>query len=489
MQNVACPSCGAPIQFRSHASVMAVCEFCRASVVKDADSVRDLGKMSEVLEDYSPIQLNAEGIHAGRRFTVVGRIQLRYASGIWNEWYVLFDDGGAGWLGDASGQYMLTLELPIDGMRFPAFADIRPGKAYPVANGHFTASDRREADCIGGQGELPFRVGPGWKARVADLRREREFVTLDYSDGDTPLLYKGFAVTLPDLKFQLLRDDEQIKASAGKYRGRVESLLCPACGTAIGYLPGAASNLVCPSCATRLDAATPQVQVLAKGEQLDKRAMSLQLGAIAKIGDKAYRVLGAMVRRDDEGSEWSEYLMFMPKGEFFWLVETDEGWSRATVLDAWPLPADPEALSVSLEKVAYRRQFDYQAQVTHVIGAFNWRVARGDLVRVVEFERGKASLAAEITPEEMTWTRSTPVALDQLRAWFGASAPKLAAPTPSGASSADGQFGPFIRFLLWLLGLNLIPLLFNFEGVSTYLLMGGAALLLPAFFAHQSGST
>ena len=488
MQNVSCPSCGAPVEFRSHTSVMAVCEFCRASVVKDADAVRDLGKMSEVLEDYSPIQIHAEGVHAGRRFSVIGRIQLRYADGFWNEWYLLFDDGAPGWLGDASGQFMLTLPQPNDWTRWPAFAEVRPGQSYLVGDGHYTAADRREADCIGGQGELPFRVGPGWKARVADFRRERQFLTLDYSDGDKPLLYKGFAVTLPELTFQLLRDDEQIKASAGKYRGRVESLLCPACGTAIGYLPGMASNLVCPACATRLDAATPQVQVLAKGEQLEKRAMTLPLGAIAKIGDKAYRVLGAMVRVDDEGSEWSEYLMFTPKGEFFWLVETDEGWSRAAVLDGWPQPAGPDALSVSLDKIAYRRQVDYQAQVVHVIGAFNWRVARGDLVRVVEFERGTATLAAELTADEMAWTRSTPVALDQLHTWFGTGAPNLAAPKGAGASVFDDRlFNKVGRSVMWLLALNFIPLFFNFPAVFFYLLIGGAALVLPPILAPDNG--
>ncbi|MEO7497576.1 MAG: DUF4178 domain-containing protein, partial [Massilia sp.] len=87
MQTVSCPGCGAPVQFKSHASVMAVCEFCQASVLKDAAAVKDLGKMSAVLEDFSPIQINTAGVFAARPFTVVGRIQLRYADGMWNEWF------------------------------------------------------------------------------------------------------------------------------------------------------------------------------------------------------------------------------------------------------------------------------------------------------------------------------------------------------------------------------------------------------------------
>src|SRR5204862_1942155 len=95
--------------FRSAASVMAVCEYCRSTLLKDAESVKDIGKMSEVLEDYSPIQINTSGTFQGQNFTVVGRIQLRYDAGFWNEWYVLFDHGASAWLSDASGQYVFTL--------------------------------------------------------------------------------------------------------------------------------------------------------------------------------------------------------------------------------------------------------------------------------------------------------------------------------------------------------------------------------------------
>src|ERR1043165_6717676 len=101
MQKVSCPSCGAEVSFRSSASVMAVCEYCRSTLLKDAESVKDIGKMSEVLEDYSPIQINTSGVFQDRAFTVVGRIQLRYDAGFWNEWYVFFDDGTNGWLSDA----------------------------------------------------------------------------------------------------------------------------------------------------------------------------------------------------------------------------------------------------------------------------------------------------------------------------------------------------------------------------------------------------
>jgi endogenous inhibitor of DNA gyrase (YacG/DUF329 family) len=488
MQNVSCPSCGAPVEFKSHAAVMAVCGFCRATVVKDADSVRDIGKMSAVLEDYSRIQLGTAGSFGGRSFTVVGRIQLRYAAGMWNEWFLLFDDGATGWLGDSSGMYVVTTARELGGA-WPGFDEIRAGTEYEFGLGRYTASEKRVADCIGGQGELPFTVGAGWQARVADFRREESFATLDYSDGERPALYAGTAVTLEGMRCQLLRDPEQIKESAGKYRGRVTSLECPSCGTAIGYLPGLAANIVCQTCHAQLDAASPQVEVLAKGEQVERVSFTIPLGASGKIGGKDYRVLGAMLRRDDEGTGWTEYLLYSASADFFWLVETDDGWSRAQVMHCWPTPATPGAAEVGAEQARFGREYGYTARVDYAAGAFNWRVAAGDTVQVAEFKGGQARLAAEFTGEELTWSRSTRVASDQVRAWFGlpATASKRGSVVVTGQDSTDSVAPIAKKFIVAILLLNLVPLLLNWEGSWYWVGFGVLALFFPPkFFAPES---
>jgi hypothetical protein len=485
MQNVPCPSCGAPVQFKSHASVMAVCEYCHAAVLKQADAVANLGKMSEVLEDYSRIQIGTSGVLGGREFTVVGRIQLRYSAGMWNEWFLMFGDGASGWLGDSSGLYVITAERELGAANL-AFDDIQVGRDYRIGDNSFTAAEKRVAECIGGQGELPFRVGQGWQARVVDLRSGSQFATLDYSDGDGPVLYAGVAVTLEQLQCQLLRDDEQIRTSAGKYRGRVDSLECPSCGTAINYLPGLASNLVCQSCHAQLDAASPQAQVLAKGEQMERVRFTLPLGAKADIGGYPHQVIGAMVRRSDDGTRWTEYLLYSTTAAFFWLVETDEGWSRAKVMDSWPSPGSPRGESVVVDKVSFTRQYTYDARVEYAAGAFNWRVAAGDTVRVVEYERGQSRLAAEATPEELTWSRSTPLAFDQVRAWFGTQAPGVRAGAGKPTRSAQNMAKTFVW---WILGLNAIPLVLNFSGTIYWIMIGIFALILPAIFMSGQGAT
>ena len=466
---------------------MAVCEFCRASILKDGDSVKDIGKLSAVLEDYSPIQIGTAGTFHGVGFTVIGRIQLRYAQGIWNEWYLLHDDTTTAWLGDASGQYTITAAREVSGP-LPSFDDVVPGHLYPIGGEPVTAADKREGECIGGQGELPFRVGDGWRIRTADLRRGPAFITLDYTDGAVPVVYNGKAVTLPDLKCQLLRSDEEIKASAGRYRGKLDALDCPSCGSAISYLPGVTTSLVCPACAAQLDAAGPQATVLAAGQQVAAVISSLELGATASISGDQYTVIGAMVRADEEEATWTEYLLYGTRGGFFWLVETDEGWSRAQVLHDWPQWNTLTATSATLGQDRYDKLYDYEASVRYVAGAFNWRVSAGDTTRVFEFQKGQVTLSAELTADELTWSRSVPVAHDQVLAWFGkgtrgmTSQAEAAAPNDAGSMNSTQ-----IKFVWWILGLNAIPLLTNFGPTFMLLILAMIALFYPAKFFQAEG--
>lgn len=472
MQNVSCPSCGANVQFKSHASVMAVCEYCKSTILKDADAVKDLGRMSDVLDDYSPIQIGTAGRFGSQGFTVIGRIQLRYDAGLWNEWYLLFDDGNPAWLSDASGQYTITFEKQ-DSATLPAFSDIHAGSLYSILGQTWIASDVRTAQCTGGQGELPFKVGQGWEAKVADFRNGRNFLTLDYSAPDQPKVYAGQSVTLDQLKCQFLRDDDTIHDSAGKLRSKVERLGCPSCGSNVDFVPGVTIHIVCPSCRAEVDTTTKTAVVREASRRMQANSTTVELGAKAMIAGSPYQVIGVMKRRDNEGSSWTEYLMHNPGKGFMWLVETDEGWFRAQVLDEWP--AWQRGETASLGNQAYRKECEYNATVTFAAGAFNWRVHAGDTVRVTEFSLSKKSLAAELTANELTWSQSTPVPADQIRAWFGTAvkAEKLPPKTPILTIAK--------YFLIGLLTFNFIPLMLEFGHTWKYMLFASAAIYLPAW--------
>jgi len=460
MQEINCPSCGAPAAFRSSAAVMVVCEYCHSTLLKDADTVRDIGKMSAVLEDYTPLQLGTGGQWDGQGFTLVGRIQLRYDAGLWNEWYLLFDDGSDGWLADASGQYMLTRRhaagaqagaaqldaAQLDGAPLPRYEHLAPGASLFFDKHRYLASDVRSARCTGGQGELPFAVGAGWTAQVADFRDEGRFVTLDYADGYPPAVYTGAAVTLDQLKCQLLRDKEQIAGSADRYRGKAVPLACPGCGGPIAYRAGVASFVVCPSCHSQIDCTTSTALVLEKQRELDALQTSLAPGDTGTIDGTPYTVLGLMQCTDhdeDEASTWVEYLLFSEQRGLLWLVEQADGWDRVEVLDTWPRTVSGDA--VSYQGQTFRQGYDYQSEVLYAAGTFNWRVQVGDTTRLTEYGKRARRLTRETSATEIVWTLSTTVARAQVAQWFKSSpglaqaARALPAARPAD-SSADLAF-------------------------------------------------
>jgi hypothetical protein len=349
------------------------------------------------------------------------------------------------------------------------------------------AADVRTARCTGGQGELPFRVTKGWEAKVADLRGGGTFLTLDYSDGDRPLAYGGVPVTLDSLRPQLLRDDTEIQRTAGRFRGRVEALDCPSCGSGIKYLPGMTANLVCPACQAQLDAASPKIEVLRAGERVDAEPVTLPLGAEGTLGNQKLTVIGVMRRADDEGTEWTEYLLFgldRSRAGFTWLVETEVGRQRTVAKEVWPEGRGDSAL---LHNVSYRRLYEYPARVTFAAGAFNWRVQVGDVAQVEEFQHGQVMLAAERGANEITWSRSTPVAFDQLKAWFPGVLKGTPPPRVPGTLASGTRYRSSAKFLIIAAGvLNAIPLMANFGNTIAYTVLAGLALYLPAIFLDNN---
>jgi hypothetical protein len=161
--------------------------------------------MSALLEDSTPLQLAAEGIWRSTHFAVVGRVQIRWEQGMWNEWYCAFDDGRGGWLGDAAGEYSVSFEATVP-EALPAWPALRPGGRIVLDGVTYEVTDLREAHVVGGEGELPFPVAAGGKTTTADLRTPTaRFATLDYRD-DPPRLYLGEVVELAALRMRGLRE-------------------------------------------------------------------------------------------------------------------------------------------------------------------------------------------------------------------------------------------------------------------------------------------
>lgn len=202
-----CPSCGAGVAFRNARSVARVCEYCDTTVVREGSeqALQDLGHISHVVPDASPIQVGAAGTVFGVPFQVLGRLQVQHERGFWNEWYLEWNDGKTGWLGEALGQYLVTFPESGEGEggeKLPRFEELQAGQKLFLHKKRWTVTDVRVARATGTEGETPFAIGDGYELPYADLRRSDDgFATLDYSE-EKPLLFMGRCVGWNDLNMR-----------------------------------------------------------------------------------------------------------------------------------------------------------------------------------------------------------------------------------------------------------------------------------------------
>jgi hypothetical protein len=205
--SVACPSCGAPLTIKTESSLIIVCGYCDSTLMRQDMNLAMVGKMAKLEDDGSPIQLGTTGTYRGVPFSVIGRIQLEYPSGYWNEWYIDLDDARAGWLGDGQGQYTVTF-LVEPTPKLPPFESLKLGHAVEVGAEDFQVTEISQSRCIAGAGELPFSVKSGYDLPVADLSGlGNRFATLDYSE-TPPLAFVGERMEFDELSLAGLREFE-----------------------------------------------------------------------------------------------------------------------------------------------------------------------------------------------------------------------------------------------------------------------------------------
>lgn len=396
-----CPSCGAPVEFRSVASILAVCDYCCSTLVRDGDALKNLGRMAELIEDRSLVQRGAEGRWLGAHFVVVGRIQYRYAAGMWNEWHLLFDDGRSGWLSEVAGDCVLALPRRV-GEALPAFASLQPGGEVPLDGVAYRVTNVLTAECIAGEGELPFVVGAGYPAPVADLRNEDGgFATLDYSDdAERPLVFVGASVDFAGLAWSGLREP----AALPNPTLRTRAFACPSCGAPLAVTHANIASVGCGSCGALIDPADETLAVIARASLATKVEPLLPLGATGTLRGAAVEIVGFMRRRmsvDGVAYRWSEYLLLGPDGAVQWLTEYQGHWNLASVLKR-TVRAGPQ--TVQLDGGTYKHFQAYDAHVDYVVGEFPWRVSLDEAAHVEDYVAPPRLLSRETSATDDTWT-------------------------------------------------------------------------------------
>ena len=407
-QTASCPSCGAPVVFRSAGSIFAVCEYCQSTLVRHDQALEDIGKMAALVEDRSPLQIGAEGSYKGVHFALIGRIQIRYSQGIWNEWHIMFDDMRTGWLSEAGGEYVLTFVKHVD-EALPAFDSLKIAQRFVMAGAPWTVFNIEQAECIAGQGELPFKVGGGYPVNTVDLRggpNSGGFATLDYSE-TPPMLFVGEAVDFASLKMNNLREGMPLPTATVT----AKVFRCPACGSPMQTRGKDIVAAGCASCGAVVDTSDETYKLISKamGQRDEKYKPRLPLGSKGTLEGKPVEVIGFLVKQTKiEGItyDWREYLLAGEHGTYRWLTEYNGHWNIVDVLSKPPPGGIIEVDNVRYEGEVFKHfSTTPSAEVIQVAGEFTWRVRRGETNRVVDYVAPPLMLSRESTSNDLSWSR------------------------------------------------------------------------------------
>ncbi|MDT7781027.1 MAG: hypothetical protein QOC99_3539 [Acidobacteriota bacterium] len=462
-----CPACGAQVLFKTGSSVVVVCEFCNSVVARTDRGVEDVGKVSDVAESGSPLELNLRGVYVGVVFELTGRAQLGHAAGgFWDEWYAHFEDGRWGWLAEAQGRFYLTFQIQVPSPNaLPSFDSLQLGQqvwAIPAQSPPVVA-EKGTARMLAAKGEIPYLVTPGEVYAYADLSGQGGvFGTLDYGE-QPPLVFVGREVTLAELGLADARRTTEREARSVT----ASQLNCPHCGGPLELrAPDRTERVGCPNCGSLLDVNQGQLRYLKtlapKGGE-----KSIPLGGTAEFEGSTFSVIGFMVRSvefDGVRYFWQEYLLYEASVGFRWLVESDGHWSFVKSV------APGEVTETSGAALYGGKRFkifqDAVARVEYVEGEFYWKVEAGEQTRAADYVAPPLMLSKEvpiasgrkkgaISSEEINWSLGIYTPIKEIERKFGVNlaSPSTVAPNQPWPNKKIYGYWALLMVAAFFLGL------------------------------------
>jgi hypothetical protein len=176
-----CPSCGGPLPIEHRFVRMVACKYCDTVSEVTDDGLDPTGKVAKLAPLPTRFRVGQHGRINGRGFQVLGRVRYSYEDGVWDEWYLAFDDGDAGWLEEEDGEYTLCRNERLRDA-VPPFDQLRVGSQFP-ANGHpFFVTERCRARIAGAEGQLFYRAVPGKAVNFVEGNIGGRIAYLEYTD-------------------------------------------------------------------------------------------------------------------------------------------------------------------------------------------------------------------------------------------------------------------------------------------------------------------
>jgi endogenous inhibitor of DNA gyrase (YacG/DUF329 family) len=466
----ACPGCGAPVLFRSAQSSHAVCGYCQSTVVRQGEVLQRVGKMAELFEDHSPLQLGVSGKVGGMGFVLVGRLQYKSSAGTWTEWEVVQDDGQTASLSEDNGAYVYARPRAVS-RALPDPRHLRLGATTAIDGRTYAVTANDQVQLLSAQGELPHLPPLGTPFAMVELRSQGDapagprgsqvpgVLTLDYGPtlaGQPVAVSLGTGVLLDELGLVGLRH-ESAKNETGRQFG------CPACGAAVQVDFGSTKRLTCASCHSLIDLTQGVGAEAVAARQTEPVEPVIALGTQAQLQGKSWQVVGFQHRMGQEPGDadehfgWSEYLLFNAQRGFQFLVDAEDGWSLVKPTTGAPTVGSG-ANSATYMGTTYQLQCAYQAETTYVAGEFYWPVERGQKSFNRDFASGNNLLSQEETAQEVSWSSGHKLRAELVAQAFGmkdqAALLQRGDAKPVSVLSGKGQLVLFVAVVLLMLVFN-----------------------------------
>jgi Domain of unknown function (DUF4178) len=376
-------------------------------VLRQGEVLQRIGKMAELFDDHSPLQLQASGHWNTQGFTLIGRLQYQYGEGTWTEWYALLADGSSAWLAEDNGAHVWSTPQPQT-RALPAAEFFRVGATTAMDGQAFSVASNRPVALKSAAGELPHLPPLGQPFAMVELRSQSaasgagtEVLSIDY--GSTPpTLSRGRAVLLSDLQLSGLRTSAT-KDETGR------QFSCPQCGAALNPQLASTQSMSCASCHSIVDLSQGVGAELRHATQDEPVQPLIALGSSGTLQGVPWQVVGWQHRSGvapadpDEHFGWDEYVLYNRQRGFCFLVDSSEGWSMVKPATGAPVLGS-NAQSASYLGTRYQLKESYDAQTDYVLGEFYWQVQRGQKTSQRDYADGKNLLSMEQSAQELVWS-------------------------------------------------------------------------------------
>ncbi|MEM7028801.1 MAG: DUF4178 domain-containing protein [Chloroflexota bacterium] len=182
-----CPACGAPLDIKNRFVKVATCDFCGQTLLIKDTGVDPTGKKAKLVDLPSKLFIDAEGNINGEPFQVLGRLRYQYDSGMWDEWFIIFNNEKPGWLVEDEGTFKLYHKTTLTSS-IPSFDQVRVGGNINVGGRQVFVTEKGEANIAGGEGQLAFNILPGEEIRYIDGNSGDEQVSIEFTTSGIELL-------------------------------------------------------------------------------------------------------------------------------------------------------------------------------------------------------------------------------------------------------------------------------------------------------------